>query len=141
MYRQYVRGDNNWFNGLRFANDFIDGALARHIRTWTRYGHLGVQDNINCDELRARLPVLIDKLGSFGLLIEESTAVRLLVPWPGNETWTLRIGPRLSSGVSLSRTFWNRMPRLGDASAADPLDDTAMAAIAAAHSLRHLDSA
>ncbi len=141
MYRRYSKGDDSWLEGLALASEFIVGPLFLHVSTWTRYGQLGVQDGLNCTDLCARLPRLLKALGEFGLLRSTSGQVELLVVevgdaddstalcygrWPGVQIWELEVMTQLSRGQPLSRTFWNRMPRLSDADALDtraPVDE------------------
>jgi len=130
MHRRYRKSEDGWSEGLVHARTFIGGPLHRHVSTWPRYGQFGVQEYLDCGELRRRLPRLLDQRGEFVLVFgAEPTSVQLLVvevggeqgpialcygPWPGIDAWVAQVEPALSPGLPLSHSFWNRMPRLED---------------------------
>jgi hypothetical protein len=134
MYRRYRKDEGRWPEGVTLARAFIAGPLYQHVSTWTRYGQLGVQEYLDCNELCTRLPRLLEHRGDFLLVFAAAhTPAQLLVfevghgpssialcygPWPGNAAWETQVQPALSPEMSLARTSWNRMPRLEDFGAA-----------------------
>jgi hypothetical protein len=125
MYLQYARGEAAaWSLGVRYARDFIAGALLSHVTTWPHHGRLGVPADLDGRALCAVLPRLIDDHGEFGLLVAGALP-RLLVlpvvrapepialcygPWPGIETWEREVEGCLPPGMTLLCTRWNCMP-------------------------------
>ena len=140
MYRRYHKDEEGWLGGLLQAQAFIAGPLLQHVAHWERYGQLGVQESLDCRELCERLHRLLDHRGAFTLVFDAALPQPKLLlielglpghpvalcygPWPGTSAWESQVQPALAPGLPLSRTFWNRMPRLkdlGDAGAsADP---------------------